>query len=182
MFENHRKSLIQYCERSELRLHFEWTKVNWKCQKWSILERFWKLEACSQTVLPDRSVLIGQKLAENAKIEKFKCDILSNFQTMWTVSFWRKSSMSVKRKRTWWKVGIIKVIEGQDSRPILFADFATSLVVLFFASWHLLVGLLVREPFCWKKTVKQLYPRLLPMPIWPNLAFDNSTLQILTHF
>ena len=39
-------------------------------------------EACGQTVLPDRSVLIGQKLVENAKNEKFKCDILSNFQTM----------------------------------------------------------------------------------------------------
>ena len=25
MFENHRKSLIKHCERSELRLHFEWT-------------------------------------------------------------------------------------------------------------------------------------------------------------
>ena len=25
VFENHRKSLIQYCERSELRLNFEWT-------------------------------------------------------------------------------------------------------------------------------------------------------------
>ena len=31
--ENHRKSRIQYCEQSELRLHFEWTKVNQKCQK-----------------------------------------------------------------------------------------------------------------------------------------------------
>ena len=28
VFENHRKSHIQHCERSELRLHFEWTKVN----------------------------------------------------------------------------------------------------------------------------------------------------------
>ena len=28
VFENHRKSLIQYCERSELHLHFEWTKVH----------------------------------------------------------------------------------------------------------------------------------------------------------
>ena len=28
MFENHRKSLIQHCERSELRLPFEWAKVN----------------------------------------------------------------------------------------------------------------------------------------------------------
>ena len=33
-------------------------------------------------MLPDRSVLIGQKLLENAKIKKFKCDILSNLQTM----------------------------------------------------------------------------------------------------
>ena len=32
-----------------------------------------------QTVLPDRLILIGQNLVENAKIEKFKCDILSNF-------------------------------------------------------------------------------------------------------
>ena len=28
VFKNHRKSLIQHCERSELRLHFEWTNVN----------------------------------------------------------------------------------------------------------------------------------------------------------
>ena len=31
------------------------------------LESFWKTDACGQTVLPDRSVLIGQKLVENAK-------------------------------------------------------------------------------------------------------------------
>ena len=28
VFKNHRKSLIQHCERSELHLHLEWTKVN----------------------------------------------------------------------------------------------------------------------------------------------------------
>ena len=37
---------------------------------------FWRVfskpEACGQTVLPDRSALIGQKLVENAKIKKFK--------------------------------------------------------------------------------------------------------------
>ena len=43
---------------------------------------FWKPEACGQTVLPDRSLLIGQKLVENAKVKKFKCDILSDFQTL----------------------------------------------------------------------------------------------------
>ena len=31
---------------------------------------------------PFWSVLIGQKLPENAKVKKFKCNILSNFQTM----------------------------------------------------------------------------------------------------
>ena len=28
VIESHRKSLIQHCKRSELRLHFEWTNVN----------------------------------------------------------------------------------------------------------------------------------------------------------
>ena len=45
-------------------------------------DEFLKPEACGQTVLPDRSILIGQKLMENAKIQKFKCDISSNFETM----------------------------------------------------------------------------------------------------
>ena len=81
VFETHRKSLIQR-KRSELRLHFEWTKVSWKCQKWFILVSEWKPEACSQTVLPDRSVLKRQKLVGNDKIQTFKCDILSNFQTI----------------------------------------------------------------------------------------------------
>ena len=40
---------------------------------------FRKPEACCQTVLPDRSILIGQKLAGNAKIDKSKCDILGHF-------------------------------------------------------------------------------------------------------
>ena len=42
---------------------------------------FRKPEACGQTVLPDRSVLKGQKLVENAKMPKFKYDIMSDFQT-----------------------------------------------------------------------------------------------------
>ena len=35
-------------------------------------------------MLPDRSLLIGQKSVEkNVKVKKFKYVILSNFQTMW---------------------------------------------------------------------------------------------------
>ena len=37
--------------------------------KWSILAIFRKPEACGQTVLPDMSLLIGQKLMKNAKIQ-----------------------------------------------------------------------------------------------------------------
>ena len=48
-------------------------------QFWQVFE---KTEGCGQTVLPDRSLLIGQKLVKNAKIEKFKCDILGTFETM----------------------------------------------------------------------------------------------------
>ena len=57
-----------YSERSEHCLHFGRAKVQQKCQKWSILASFWKPEVRSHTVLPDRSVLIGQKLVENVKI------------------------------------------------------------------------------------------------------------------
>ena len=46
------------------------TKVYEKCQKWSILTSFWKLEAWGQTVLPAKSLLKGQKLVENVKIKK----------------------------------------------------------------------------------------------------------------
>ena len=54
VFENHRKSRIQHCERSELRLHW------WKMPK--IVNFVKSLKACSlQTVLPDRSLLIGKK-------------------------------------------------------------------------------------------------------------------------
>ena len=43
--------------------------------------QFLKPEAYGQTVLPEKSILTGQKLVENAKIEKVKCNILGNFQT-----------------------------------------------------------------------------------------------------
>ena len=38
---------------------------------------FRKPEAHGQTVLQDRSVSIGQKLVDNAKIKEIKCAILS---------------------------------------------------------------------------------------------------------
>ena len=52
VFENHRKSLMIHCERSELRLHFEWTKVNKNAKN-------------GQKELPDST-----KNDESAKIKK----------------------------------------------------------------------------------------------------------------
>ena len=69
MLENHRKSLIQHCERSELRLHFEWTKVNQKCQKWLNLASFENLKLPVKQCYQTGHFLIGQKLVENAKIQ-----------------------------------------------------------------------------------------------------------------
>ena len=45
----------------------------------SILASFWKREACCQTVLPDRSFLLGQKLVENAKIKKLQMRHFESF-------------------------------------------------------------------------------------------------------
>ena len=55
-------------------------------------------------MLPDRSVLIGQRLVENAKIQKFKCDILSNFQTLF-VFFYDKSWQDKQAFAFRWRKG-----------------------------------------------------------------------------
>ena len=54
VFENPRKSLIRQCERSELRLHFEWTKVNSKNARngpfWRVFENLkLAVKQCYQT-------------------------------------------------------------------------------------------------------------------------------------
>ena len=54
--------------------------------KSSVLATFWKPQACGQTVLPDRALIIRQKMVKNAKIQKLKWDILCDFQTLWTLS------------------------------------------------------------------------------------------------
>ena len=52
-----------------------------------------QFQASGQTVLPGRSLLIGQKLVKNAKIEKLKCDILGDFQTLWVPLMFTKCSV-----------------------------------------------------------------------------------------
>ena len=47
---------------------------------------FSQTEATTQTELPDRRLLIGQKWLENAKIQKFKCDILTTSKMSYLVN------------------------------------------------------------------------------------------------
>ena len=73
VFENHRKSLIQHFASEASYVYIlSGQKLLKNAKKWSIWRVFGKPKASGQTVVPDRSVLIGQKLAENAKIEKFQ--------------------------------------------------------------------------------------------------------------
>ena len=62
VFENHRKSRISTLRAKRAMFTF-WVDKSWfEMQKMFNLATFWKLEACGQTVLPDRSILIGPKL------------------------------------------------------------------------------------------------------------------------
>ena len=51
----------------------------------TVLHSVWKSQKVSLNIASEASsvyILSGQKFIKNAKIEKFKCDILSDFQTM----------------------------------------------------------------------------------------------------
>ena len=67
MYKNHKKVAFNIASEAS----YVYILSGQKLLKNSILASFWKLDAWGQTVLPDRSILIGQKLVENAKIEKF---------------------------------------------------------------------------------------------------------------
>ena len=50
----------------------------------------WSLR--SNSVTRQVSFKIGQKLVENANIQKFKCDILGDFQTLWIENYEERSN------------------------------------------------------------------------------------------
>ena len=53
------------------------------------LASFWKTEACGQTVLPDRSILIGQKLAETPKFKNSDATFWVIFKQCASESEWK---------------------------------------------------------------------------------------------
>ena len=79
-FENYRKSRIQNCERSELRLHFEWPKFIKNSKNGS----FWRV--CENLKLAVKQYYQTghfQYDKNRLKMPKFKCDIWSKFQIMY---------------------------------------------------------------------------------------------------
>ena len=98
--------------------------------------------------MPNRSVLIGQKLKENAKIQKFKCDILSNFQTMWA---WFFVPLFPRWALRWWwcswsKLSLFLPTLFEKSKfcpkiqfwqkPNIFASFSPNFFFDNFFSWN----------------------------------------------
>ena len=74
MFENHLKSRIQHCIASEASYVYilsgqKFTKNAKNGQVWRVFEN---LKTCGQTVLPDRSLLMVQKLLENTNNTKMQ--------------------------------------------------------------------------------------------------------------
>ena len=83
MFENRIKSRIDIASEASYVYILSGQKLIRNAKNgpiWRVFEN----ESCCQKVLPGRSILIGQKLVENAKIQKLKCDILGDFQTLCT--------------------------------------------------------------------------------------------------
>ena len=81
------------------------------------LASFWK----GQTMLPDRSILVGQKLVENAKIEKFKWDILGEVRLVkhtieeFSVSEIKTSDATSRRRCHLWEEHLCPFLVLEDN-------------------------------------------------------------------
>ena len=97
---------------------------------------FWRVFAYSQTVLPDRSLLKGRKLVENAKIEKSKMRHFMEFSN--TVFLLCKICNSIMRKMFWFKFLCEIIHNNQVSKLLTIADTDYSWALLSKCCWILL--------------------------------------------
>ena len=116
-------------------------------KKWSILASFWKPEACGQTVLPDRSVLLRQKLVENAKIQKESSLVGQIFSLSYLFNRQLDFVSNVQKKRIDYRLRACLCIE--DFRVLLINQKKSSgnLVRFSFSSMSELITDLVNEIF-----------------------------------
>ena len=162
VFENHRKSLIQHCEQSKLRLHFEWTKSSLKMPKMLNSASFWKPEAWVQTVILDRSILVGKNWW---KIPKFK----NANGTFW----WFSNNVAMRRN---WHVKLLTPLQpkleigaytnyqrfsqkiSRGCPPILRSYMKLKLYSVLYTLMHLLTNF---RAFCIQIILSALEPYLI---------------------
>ena len=72
VFENHNKVSFNIASEASYVYILSGQKLIKNTQNGPFWRVFEKPEACGQTVLPDRSLLIGQKMVENAKMSKIE--------------------------------------------------------------------------------------------------------------
>ena len=76
MFENHKKVSFNIASKASYFYNLSGQKLIKNAKNGP----FWRLfEILKLAVLPDRSILIGQNLVENAKMKNLKWDILGDF-------------------------------------------------------------------------------------------------------
>ena len=83
VFENLQKKAHSTLQAKRAALTYWVYKSSWKIPKIFYFSEFLKTWCYGQTVLPDMSTLIGQKLLENVIMKKFKWDYLGEFQQLW---------------------------------------------------------------------------------------------------
>ena len=98
------------------------------------LASFLKTEVCGPTVSPDRSILIGQKLMKNARIEKYTWDIFNDVFKVDNDIWWTKSYK--KLNITYWPIGRVE-------SWLVIRVFSSGYWSHFFVGVHLVI-------FCWK--------------------------------
>ena len=131
---------------------------------------FWK--TCGQTVLLDRSLLIGQKLTENTKLKKFKCDILSDFQTL-CKPFKRNPSFAFLCKDK-------QYFFSKNVKPAFFVKFFSLLNHPSFLWWrdggaHFQVKRILILDFVQNRDYSK---KKKSITLWWNLIFFCSLLQV----
>ena len=79
-------------------------------------------------MLPDRSILIGQKLVETAKIEKSKWDIFGDFQTLWL-------GLQLNKHRFFVVFGWNSFVQKLSNQRFNFTSKVALLIKYFGPSW-----------------------------------------------
>ena len=125
------------------------------------LPTFWKSEVCSQTVLPDRSLIIRQNW-----LKMPKCNIFDDFETHWSWMSFRISEFSWVSKVNWaltlvsntfekrmWRKTVKKVSKSRKAESI-----ACPIILRFYRYFLFFLS----RWACWKRP----HPNVDQLSVW----------------